>query len=231
MKKLSRVLGLFVVGAGLIALNIGGSAGCDGTSTPSSGPDDGTVDATSNDALDTSEAAVNLALSAFIAAFGSSGAPLTLETAPTFKALIVATQTDDCNQVGLPSVSGDSITIFGDVSGDCEVTADGTLESGQLVADCVNYNAGIESADATIDGKIGVEGSQTANASQSTFDFNQISSDDLIVTLSDGSECSAVIDLSASDTVVFDTGEFTRSVSGCVAICGEAFNISGSESF
>jgi hypothetical protein len=232
MNKLSKILGLLGLGAFMIALNLGSVAGCESSSGGGTGgADDDTVTASSSDALDTSDAAVNLALSAFVAAFGSSGAALTLETVQSFKSVIAATPGGDCNEVGLPSVSGDSITITGDVSGSCAVTSDGTSDDGQLVANCNNYDAGSESSDATIDGELGVEGSQTATALQSTFDLNQISSNGLIATLSDGSECSAVIDLSASETIVIDTGEFTQSVSGCVSICGEAFTINGSETF
>ncbi|HSA58728.1 MAG TPA: hypothetical protein VLJ37_03485 [bacterium] len=234
MNKLSKISGLLGLGAFMIALNLGSFAGCDSGSSGgggTGGADDNSVIATSSDALDTSDAAVNLALSAFSAAFGSSGAALTLETVQSFKSAIAATSSAECNEVGLPSVSGDSITLTGDVSGSCAVTSDGTSDSGELVANCNNYNAGSEAADAAIDGELGVEGSQTATAVQSTFDMNQISSNNLIVTLSDGSECSAVIDLAASETIVIATGEFTQSMSGCVRICGEAFTINGSETF
>lgn len=203
---------------------------------PNVGSNDSTQ-ATEADGRDTGTVAENVAFRAFTASFGSPGAALTLDDATGalilehLKSALSAVSASNCVEGDLPSPSGNSVTINGSTGGSCATAYSGDASSGVARANCSNYNDGSSTSDAAVDGLIGVEGSATTSGTQSDFQFNSVTSRDLVLTLADGDNCSAVLNLSADVTIDNDTGSGSASVTGCVKICGEAFDVTGSEVF
>lgn len=223
---------LLVVGTPLF---FGGAGGCNEDELAGQGDDDDVV-ATEQDAVDAATAAENVAFRSFTAAFGSSGAPLVLDQQAalilgTLKNALSASSRSSCPADEVPSPGGDDVTIMGSVRGSCAVKFEGDSTSGILRANCTNYHDGTDSGEAEVDGLVGVEGSSTVSGSVSTFTFSSITSNLLVLTLADGDNCSAIFNLSADVTIDNNDGSGSVAVDGCVTVCGEAFDVTGSETF
>lgn len=234
MKSLPRLLSFVFFASCLALFSAGGVSGCNTDEIAGHGDDDDVV-GTEQDARDTATAAENVAFRAFTAAFGSPGA-LVLESQvglilERLKSAIEASSRSSCAEGDMPSPSGDDVTVNGSVSGACAVKYEGDASDGILRANCTNYDDGTDSGEAEVDGLIGAVGSAATVGSESTFTFSSITSDLLVLTLADGDNCSAVLNLSANVTINNDTGSGSAAVDGCVAICGEAFDVTGSEVF
>jgi hypothetical protein len=234
MKPLFRFLTGGAAAVCLAAAFAGGAAGCNTDEIAGQGDDDDVV-GTEQDARDTATAAENVAFRAFTASFGSPGA-LVLEARAglileKLKSAIEASSRSSCAEGDVPSPSGDDVTINGSESGVCAVKFEGGASDGVLRANCTDYDDGADSGEAQVDGLIGVVGSVATAGSESTFTFSSITSNLLVLTLADGDNCSAVLNLSAEVTIDNDDGSGSVAVDGCVAICGEAFDVTGSEVF
>ncbi len=227
-KSCLLLLGVFLIGS---------LSSCNSGDTINKGNDDGKVQATEADGRDTATLAVNVAFRSFTASFGSPGAALTLDSDASalilqyLKNAISATSASNCTETTLPSPSGGSVTVNGSVGGSCAVAFSGDSTNGSVRANCTNYNDGSASADAQAVGLIGLNGSTTTTGTQSDFQLNNVTSKDLVLTLAAGHNCTAVVNLSAAVTIDNNTGSGSAAVTGCVKICGEPFDISGSETF
>jgi hypothetical protein len=235
MKSLMRLMTAGMTIAWLAIVFAGGVAGCNTDEVAGNGDDDNVV-GTEQDAKDTVAAAENIAFRSFTAAFGSPGAALVTDEQAglileRLKSALTATTRSSCAEGDVPSPSGSDVTINGSVGGSCAVKYEGDPSDGILRANCTNYDDGMDSGEAEVDGLVGVVGSATTIGSESTFTFSSITSDLLVLTLADGDNCSAALNLSADVTIDNNTSSGSVAVDGCVAICGEAFDVTGSEVF
>lgn len=226
MSRLLKTAGAILsLGILLVAFNLGGSAGCgsDDGGGDVAGTDDATVTATDAEAEACGQAAVRVASDAMTQAFaGVAGLTVAgsnkADVLEVLKNALTITETASCTEGGVPSPSGEwTGTIEGDVSGDCELTADGTDTTLDVLIECVDYS---DSNDATLDGALGLE----ATATDTEFEMS-LGTDSLLVTLSDDSTCSIHINLNVTVT------ETTVELEGCVTVCGEGFSVTGSEAF
>ncbi len=195
--------------------------------------DNDDVNATGQDAEDTATAAENVAFRAFTASFGSPGAlKLDQQSAVIVSRLKDAIVTDTisrCEADVLPVPSGSSdVNVNGSVGGLCAVRYSGDASSGTARANCTAYDDGENTGFAKVDGLIGIHGESTATEEESFLQFDTITSSSLELTLADGDNCSAVLSLTGDVTIQNATGAGTANLDGCVSICGEAFDISGS---
>ncbi len=235
MKGTNRLLTSGVAVVWLAAVFAGGTAGCNTDEVAGHGDDDNVV-GTEQDAEDTATAAENVAFRSFTAAFGSPGSALSLGDAAGLilshlKNAITAESISLCEEGEVPSPSGDDVTVSGGVGGACAVKFEGDSSDGVLRANCTNYDDGADSGQAEVDGLIGVRGGAATVGDESTFQFDAITSDLLTLTLADGDDCSAVLNLSADVTINNVSGSGSVNVDGCVSICGESFSVDGSETF
>jgi hypothetical protein len=220
--------------AGLAAF-LGGAGGCDTNELAGHGEDDNVV-GTEQDAKDTATAAENIAFRSFTAAFGSPGPALVTDgqaslILETLKNAITATTRSSCEPATVPNPSGDDVTINGSVSGTCAAKFDGDASDGRVRANCTNYDDGTDSGEAEVDGLVGALGSTATIGDESTFSFTPISSNLLVLTLANGNDCSALVNLDTDVTIDNTDGSGSVSVTGCVSICGESFDVTGSDTF
>ncbi|HSA58726.1 MAG TPA: hypothetical protein VLJ37_03475 [bacterium] len=235
MKSLLRLSSFGLFAAWLAAAFAGGVSGCNTDEIAGHGSDDNVV-GTEQDAKDTATAAENVAFRAFTASFGTPGSALDLGLNAglilgKLKDAIEANSRSSCAAGDVPSPSGDNVTVNGGVGGTCAVKFEGDASDGILRANCTRYDDGVDSGEAAVDGLIGVSGSAATVGNESTFTFSSITSNLLVMTLADGDNCSAVLNLSADVTINNDNGTGSVSMDGCVSICGEAFDVTGSETF
>jgi hypothetical protein len=214
------------------AFSLSGSMGCKSTELAGVGANDD-VNATGQDAEDTATAAENVALRAFTASFGT---PVALKLDPhaavilsRLKNAIVTDTISRCEAPALPVPSGSSdVNISGSVGGLCAVRYSGDSSSGDARANCTAYDDGENTGFAKVDGLIGIHGESVATEEETFVQFDTITSSSLELTLADQDNCSAVLNLAADVTIQNATGAGTANLDGCVSICGEAFDISGS---
>jgi hypothetical protein len=230
-----RKLSFCLLSFASLAAFLGGAGGCNTNELAGHGDDDSVV-GTEQDAKDTATAAENIAFRSFTAAFGSPGAALVTEDQSaiileTLKNAITATTRSSCAAGTVPNPSGDDVTINGGVSGSCAAKFDGDASDGRVRANCTNYDDGTDSGEAEVDGLVGALGSTTTVGNESTFHFTPITSNLLVITLANNSNCSALVNLDTDVTIDNTDGSGTVSVSGCVSICGEAFDVTGSDIF
>jgi hypothetical protein len=235
MKKTSVFLGFVFAGVVLAGVSLGGPMGCNTNELAGHGDDDAVV-GTEQDAKDTATAAENIAFRSFTAAFGSPGALVLTEGQSDLilgklKDAFSATTRSTCPAGTVVSPSGSDVTINGSVSGSCAAKFEGDSSNGTIRSNCTAYNDGTNSGEATVDGLIGAVGSTTTAGGESTFSFTTLTSNLLILTLGNGNNCSAVANMTSDVTVDNSTGSGSVSVGGCVAICGEAFDVTGSATF
>ena len=231
LRKLSFCLLSFIT---LAALFGGGAGGCNTDEVAGHGDDDDVV-GTEQDAKDTAIAAENIAFRSFTAAFGSPGALVVQERSglilEKLKSAITVTTRSSCPGGTVVSPSGGDVTVNGSVSGFCAAKFEGDSSDGTIRSNCTDYNDGTDSGEATVDGLIGAVGSTTTVGSESTFTLSPLTSNLLIITLANGNNCSAVANFSADVTIDNDTGSGSVAIDGCVTICGEAFDVTGSDTF
>lgn len=226
-------------------VSCGGSMGCNTNEVAGHGDDDGVV-GTEQDAKDTAAAAENVALRSFTAAFGSPseavdalgspGAALVTDDQAniileTLKNAIEASSRSSCNPGTVPSPSGGDVTINGSVGGTCAAKFEGSAANGTVRANCTKYDDGTDSGEATVSGLIAAEGSATTVGNESNFNFSAVTSSLLTLTLANDNNCSAVANMTVDVTINNDDGTGSVAVGGCVSICGEAFDVTGSDTF
>ncbi|MBF0104567.1 MAG: hypothetical protein HQM16_04485 [Deltaproteobacteria bacterium] len=223
-----------------VLTTLGASTGCGALDDVANGigTDDSSITANTTDARDTGAVALNIVFRGFVAAFGNSGANLQVNQSASqlitgFKNTITASSTSHCSQENLADPTGTTVTINGDVSGSCDITASGTDSGGTVLAQCSDYNDAGDTGDVTVNGDISADIDATSTSTESGFVFTNVTSSNLHITLSDGSYCSAVVNFSASETIEISSGSGTVTMlsGACDTICGEAFAISGSDNF
>jgi len=217
-----------------------GVAGCT-AGDPHNGKDDKSHSATAQDAVDTASAAGNLAVKAFLASFAGSGAALAMDNQADgegaaglirdhLKNAFSANSITICDPAAFPVPSGGSVRITGSTGGSCNVAFSGDAASGQARANCTDFNDGDNGSRATLLGLVGVLGSSSTSGSQTAIDLTQVSSQNLSIALADTTNCTVVLNFSAQVTENAD-GTGSATVNGCVRVCGESYDVSGSSDF
>lgn len=226
----------------------GGGLSGDDTETDDTGTDEEPV--TSGGAEDVTQAAVQTTLAAVsgVSSASLSEVPPALKAARALmpnpkKAITVTDALSDCESFSsIPTLSGASITISGaDLgtggSGSCTVTLDtftlGDLDRAEAVLSCVNFTGGEATAFVTIDGDIGMSFSSSFTADVEGGGVTIYSPGLLMGFIENSSTriCEIIMDI--NETVVITTSDdsitATSSTTGCISVCGESFNVDGTE--
>jgi hypothetical protein len=224
----------------LMVLSLAWTAGC------GSGTGDGTT-ASSADVQNAATAVALVGLEVSSNPLGS-GAAMALDSnsksaaATLFKSAFTPISTSSCSERSLPSLSsaaGQPWTLYGSQftclsnagSGSCSVTHEETSAStGKAIIDCNNLIFPIERSDGLIcddvilDGKFGIDYMVSSDGANTTYDID-FSSENLREA---GLNCDLRLAFSFNQTTD-STGSATESTNGCLAECGDAFTLSGSD--
>lgn len=226
----------------LMVASLAWNAGCGG------GTSSGII-VSSTDAQNAADAVARVGIQAINLSLGS-GAAMTLDpdysknaAATVFKTAFTATPTSSCSERSLPSLSSAArtTTLYGSQltcqstagSGSCTVSHEETgADTGRAIIDCSNLTVPVEMSgsaicdDVILDGEIGIDYTMSFSGDNTTFAID-FSSSDLM-------EARMGCDLGLAYTVNLTTnisGSGTVNTNGCLAECGNAFTLSGSDTF
>ncbi len=255
MKKLTTIGSIATLGALLIAVNFGGSAGCSSSAVRGATSESTNAEAAGSAA---STVASNVALSmALGGSVGLSSAALTTSSiksqiASGLKTALTVSETSTCEEGTLPSPTGtllEETTItaseVGGTSGSCTVVADGTETdtsvSVEALLTCDNLVISVTledtSYEVTLDGALGVEadvavdGDCDSGECTLTIDMG-LTSQDLSVSVDDET-FDLVMNMTESVEFTISGSSVTGSYSaeGCETVDGSGYSVTGSESF
>ncbi len=240
-RRISSLSGLAVLNLLFWSLSFGGSSGCSGS--------DVTQTATAEDAEESTDVMTLVVTQAINQITIDSGAlSLSGLVASSFKPQITATSSSSCDSEDVPSLASNADTTSlsgGDFScgslvgsGSCTVrsedgdTADslrGVIDCNTLVVPTQGAGAGDGCENVGVDGRIGFEVDISNSATTVTYNITTISAEDLTLSLNSGNVCSVTSDLANVIVVDSTSGEGSSSASGCLSVCGETFNVSGTD--
>ncbi|MFH1755765.1 MAG: hypothetical protein ABIA59_08700 [Candidatus Latescibacterota bacterium] len=243
MKK--KLFSLFATRSLLVLLTVLGlvwNAGCGG------GTGTGTTTASSADAQIAAEAVAIVGIEAIFLSL-DSGAAMTLSSdysknvkAALFKTAFTTTPTSSCSERSLPSLSSaaQTTTLNGSLftcqdnagSGYCMVSHEETIgDTGKAIIDCTNLvvpveiSGGLTCDYVNLDGRIGVDYTISYSGDNTTYAIDY-SSENLTEA---NMGCDLGLAFSVNQTTDNYSGSGTVNTNGCLAECGDAFTLTGSD--